>query len=68
MRDLVRKRMGAPLTIIISPWRSSKTKFDMRLFLFVHASKCLACSLAGEPAVGQLQEAGVSPASGTPAT
>src|SRR4051794_5141011 len=33
MRDLVRKRMGAPLMIIISPWRSSKTRFDMRLFL-----------------------------------
>src|ERR1700722_6223591 len=33
MRDLVRNRMGAPLTIIISPWRSSKTRLDMRLFL-----------------------------------
>src|SRR6478672_4738221 len=33
IRDLVRKRMGAPLTIIISPWRSSKTRLDMRLFL-----------------------------------
>jgi hypothetical protein len=33
MRDFVRKRIGAPLTIIISPWRSSKTRLDMRLFL-----------------------------------
>ena len=33
IRDLVRKRIGAPLTIITSPWRSSNTKFDMRPFL-----------------------------------
>src|SRR3984885_4423382 len=33
MRDLVRNRIGAPLTIMTSPWRSSKTKLDMRLFL-----------------------------------
>ena len=31
IRDFVRKRIGAPLTIIISPWRSSRTKVDMDL-------------------------------------
>src|SRR5665647_3447724 len=33
MRVLVRNRIGAPLTIIISPWRSSRTRFDMSAFL-----------------------------------
>src|ERR1700739_3726726 len=33
IRDLVRKRIGAPLTIMTSPWRSSNTRFDMRPFL-----------------------------------
>jgi hypothetical protein len=56
--------MGAPLTIIISPWRSSKTKFDMRLFLFVRGSADLARGFAGELAVCQRPEAGVLPASG----
>src|SRR5271165_7324113 len=29
IRLLVRKRIGAPLTIITSPWRSSNTKLDI---------------------------------------
>ena len=30
MRDRVRKRIGAPLTIITSPWRSSRTRLDIQ--------------------------------------
>jgi hypothetical protein len=33
MRDLVRKRIGAPLMIMTSPGRNSKTRLDMRHFL-----------------------------------
>src|SRR5689334_5279867 len=33
IRVFVRNRIGAPLTIIVSPWRSSRINVDMRLFL-----------------------------------
>src|SRR4051794_18098778 len=29
MRALVRKRIGAPLMIIVSPWRNSNTRLDI---------------------------------------
>src|ERR1700710_2567198 len=30
IRERVRKRMGAPFTIMTSPWRSSRTRLDMK--------------------------------------
>jgi hypothetical protein len=33
IRDLVRKRIGAPLTIMTSPCRNSRTRVDIRPFL-----------------------------------
>ena len=49
MRVRLRKRMGAPLTTITSPWRSSSTSVDMLPSFFRPSSAAVRASVAAPP-------------------